>query len=347
MKNKALCTFVLTILLFITSVTATATQVLNTNLKSEPSLNLTVATGQQICGLGEEVYIYGNLTLNGSPVQDGRVALQVIDPQANPIYHSYTLRCVPTDTVPIGQWSVSVAWVYPCDAMGEPKYSFKRGTLGYLMMAISNSEDEDRDAIITYTLYDSENVPHICWWESNSFPPGTTQKMISMPIPSEASLGEATVYANAYTELPENDGTAYYNEKSANFIVTSTALMGTTHLEEASQQSTYIEGSYNSTFRLIKGGRIGTYTIHVTSNYTGQHATDTITFQVILIGDVDGNKKINMRDVGLACLAYGSSEGEPGWNPDADVYPHEVGGDGKINMRDIGVICLHYGETAI
>lgn len=59
-----------------------------------------------------------------------------------------------------------------------------------------------------------------------------------------------------------------------------------------------------------------------------------------LIGDVDGNGKVDMVDIGLCCKAYGSKPGDSNWDPRCDVY-----NDGKIDMKDIGMVCQHYGES--
>jgi hypothetical protein len=60
---------------------------------------------------------------------------------------------------------------------------------------------------------------------------------------------------------------------------------------------------------------------------------------VTIPGDVDGNGKVDMRDIGLICMAYGSYPGHPKWNPNADIND-----DGKVDMRDIGIACMHYGQ---
>jgi len=61
--------------------------------------------------------------------------------------------------------------------------------------------------------------------------------------------------------------------------------------------------------------------------------------RVILAGDYDENGKVDMKDIGYICLAYGSYPGHPKWNPNADIND-----DGKVDMKDIGIACMHYGQ---
>jgi PKD repeat protein len=60
---------------------------------------------------------------------------------------------------------------------------------------------------------------------------------------------------------------------------------------------------------------------------------------VTIPGDVDGNGKVSMRDIGLICKAYGSYPGYPTWDPNMD-----VNGDGKVDMKDLGYACIYYGQ---
>jgi PKD repeat protein len=63
------------------------------------------------------------------------------------------------------------------------------------------------------------------------------------------------------------------------------------------------------------------------------------------IYDLDQNRVIDMRDVAIAARAFGTSPGDPLWNPAADITgPGDVP-DGKVDMRDIALVASHFGET--
>jgi hypothetical protein len=56
-------------------------------------------------------------------------------------------------------------------------------------------------------------------------------------------------------------------------------------------------------------------------------------------GDINRDGKVDMKDVAIAAMAFGSYAGHPRWNSIADENE-----DGKIDMRDIAVICRNFGE---
>jgi hypothetical protein len=56
-----------------------------------------------------------------------------------------------------------------------------------------------------------------------------------------------------------------------------------------------------------------------------------------LLGDVNGDGKVNYRDLALAILAFRSYPGRASWNPHADVRV-----DGLVDMRDITAIVLNF-----
>lgn len=59
-----------------------------------------------------------------------------------------------------------------------------------------------------------------------------------------------------------------------------------------------------------------------------------------LLGDINKDGIVNMRDIGIVTQAYESLPGDPRWNPSADLNK-----DGFINMRDIGIACREFGKT--
>ena len=57
-------------------------------------------------------------------------------------------------------------------------------------------------------------------------------------------------------------------------------------------------------------------------------------------GDVNGDGKVDVRDLYAVARAYGSSEGQPNWNPACD-----INSDGKVDTRDYYITCRNYGKT--
>jgi hypothetical protein len=56
-------------------------------------------------------------------------------------------------------------------------------------------------------------------------------------------------------------------------------------------------------------------------------------------GDVNGDGKVDIKDIVLAAASYGSVQGGPKWNPDAD-----LNGDGRIDLFDLVIIIRYYGS---
>jgi len=68
--------------------------------------------------------------------------------------------------------------------------------------------------------------------------------------------------------------------------------------------------------------------------------TKTITVKEKILGDVNGDGKVDLSDLVAVGLAYGSQPGDPNWNPDAD-----LNNDGTVGLQDLVTVALHYGES--
>ena len=61
--------------------------------------------------------------------------------------------------------------------------------------------------------------------------------------------------------------------------------------------------------------------------------------------DINGDGKIDIKDIAIVAKAYGSIPGFHNWNPDADITgPTPLVPDGKVDIRDIALVASHYGE---
>jgi len=88
---------------------------------------------------------------------------------------------------------------------------------------------------------------------------------------------------------------------------------------------------------------IGTYSVYLrvtdAFNVTAQSETARTSCETI-IGDVNLDGKVDMKDVAFAAMAFGSYPGHPRWNSIADQNE-----DGKIDMRDIALVAKNFGKT--
>jgi PKD repeat protein len=93
-------------------------------------------------------------------------------------------------------------------------------------------------------------------------------------------------------------------------------------------------------------GRNGTYTVGlwVTDSvarvgYTSHVVQVLNSTQGAKTYDVNGDGKVDLKDVFRVGRAYGSSPGDPDWDPVCD-FNH----DGIIDLKDYFPVCKHYGE---
>jgi len=133
---------------------------------------------------------------------------------------------------------------------------------------------------VTMTMYDGENAPFTKSLTSFQLAPYLSQAwMGSFNIPPvNVSTGNAAVYACAFTNLPNNEGTPYCPEKSKAFTITGSMSSGVG--EPSGYQTTATSGNYNSTFKIPPNANPGTYTVYVASSYQGEQATANTTFEV-------------------------------------------------------------------
>ncbi len=61
---------------------------------------------------------------------------------------------------------------------------------------------------------------------------------------------------------------------------------------------------------------------------------------VTIAGDVNGDQKVDMRDIGAMGRAFGATSTSPNWNSNADIND-----DLKIDMRDIGIAARNFGQS--
>jgi PKD repeat protein len=63
------------------------------------------------------------------------------------------------------------------------------------------------------------------------------------------------------------------------------------------------------------------------------------------VGDINGDGKVDMKDIALVAAAFGTSPGHPRWNPDADITgPTYLVPDNRVDMRDVSLVAKNFGQ---
>jgi len=86
----------------------------------------------------------------------------------------------------------------------------------------------------------------------------------------------------------------------------------------------------------------GNYTVKLTVvDINGENATTTAIITVTAFTvDLNGDGIIDIVDVAMVAIAYGSYPEHPNWDPSVD-----LNGDGIIDIVDVAMVAVHYGET--
>ena len=304
------------------------------------SLTISLETDKQIYNLGEFVNIYGNLTLNDDEVQDGIVSLEVDNPRGDPI----VIRTLNTGSVPTTNWPIEIVEIVSCDQNGVPKSSFSRGSYVYIRVRWKNNSTDTLYTVVTLYIEFPDKSPYVAFAAVRvNIPPNQTYMVFpSIYLPDDAPTGTAIVYGNVLSELPKNSGTAYCPEKITYFEITTSYSTQSIQTENIiPQQET--TGQFNYSFKLKEiNGKIGNYTVYSTSSYQGNYAFQLTMFEVILLGDLNGDGIVDIRDISTVGRAFGSYPGHPNWNPIAD-----LNGDNIVDIRDISTVGRNFGKTAV
>ena len=87
---------------------------------------------------GDEVKINGTVALDGSPVPDAAVAIEI---DKTTSAEPYLIRSMPTGTVSTGSWPLETTDVFLSDEYGNPKSSVKQGDIAYFRAKVRNNEE--------------------------------------------------------------------------------------------------------------------------------------------------------------------------------------------------------------
>jgi hypothetical protein len=316
------------------------------------SLVLTLAVNRPVSDLGDEIIISGNLTMNGTPVTDGLVAIQVRDPRTNTI----VVRTLNTGTDPAEPWIVEIFDFYTCNPIGKVQTSFPRGSIvGFTVKLINHASSPQTVVVPVYIQY-VDSRPFMSFIIYNSTIDGgkTANVTASIQMPDNAPIGTTYAYASALTGYPSDNGHAYAPENATTFQITTLAqaAFGGSQAQSALNAG---GGSFSISFKTNRfGGVLGNYTAYATSWYLPHFISNQTTVKIVLLGDITGptpgvpDLKVDARDISRVARAYGSRAGpppSPNWDPICDITGPILGvPDGKVDARDVAACARDFGK---
>jgi hypothetical protein len=153
---------------------------------------------------------------------------------------------------------------------------------------------------------------------------------------SKTTVGQG--YAVAINVTVENHGVDAESFNLTVYANTTVVAFQTVTLE--SGNSTTVTIVWNTT-----GFGIGNYTVSAYAEpVPGETNTADNTFNdgvvnVSIQGDVNGDRRVDMKDIGYIARRFLVPASDPLWDSNAD-----INGDGKIDMKDIGIAAKHFAE---
>jgi len=278
--------------------------------------------------LNEGITIYGNLTYMGSKVYDGIVALQIIKPENK----TMTIRVVSTGPTDPTKYLVRITQFYPSDSQGNPRTTpYRKGTFAYLTAYIVNNDVVAYPLYFAVNIYDQFGKPWAISISTGTIQPGENKfAIVGYPIPSDFPTGTAAAYAVALTAEPRNNGLPHCPEAKTTFQVESS---------EAKQivTSTYKNGDFRLNISMPFNANPGIYTVYASSVYYYISAFNQLTYK-IRVPDINNDGCVDIYDIIIVAVAFGSSEGSPNWNPTAD-----INGDKTVDIYDLITVAANFG----
>jgi hypothetical protein len=308
-------------LLFLIPLTAT------TNAQQ---LEIDLFTNKPSYWLGDPVQVFGYLFYNDMRVSDGVISVEMDDSTGWPLL----FRTLNTGNPPTTE-TIEILSVFPSDQNGNPKSSFKQGTLAYFTTTVRNKNNTEVTFELTLTVFDSaQGIMDTTRMKISRLSPQTNGTFIlSMYMLDNAPTGTAIVYANTFTDLPGLNGTALSIEKSATFTVTSSLAATSSRTSQASIQAQ--GGTFFTNFTVPLYQHYGNYNITITCKYLNQTAIAKKTIE-IRVPDLNGDNKVNVLD--LIVVA-----GSLGWTGQPGVIAADVNRDGTVNVLDLILVSKYLG----
>jgi hypothetical protein len=312
----------------ISSFNVNAVPVLQIKLSVNRANSSLAFLGNQTFNVGEGIVISSNITLDGNATAN-LAAIAINSPSGNP----YVIRTVETGNVSKMYFRVQILDLYTCDQAGNRRTLFGPGDSVYVNVTVKNIDVVYRQVIIGLYAQSPVNTPLYAYYPSgdNMTPGLVAQHLVSFPTLNDVHAGQGTVFVSLFTDYPANDGYAYCPEGAANFSIST------------SSPAMPAQPQYNNmTFSLPnKGAQLGNYSVHAATNFNVyQTATDTKQIIAVLLGDINKDNVVNMKDIAIAISLFQSTPSSGNWNPNADVNKDLI-----VNMRDIALLIAFFGNT--
>ncbi len=165
--------------------------------------------------------------------------------------------------------------------------------------------------------------------------------VISVMPSTNRTYGGRTVAINVTVmnqgEVAENFTVTLYYNATAGFVIGAQNL--TNVLPGEARMLVF---GWNTTGVMCNSDYVITATVSIMPGET-DIADNTLSctppVRILLLGDINGDGKVDIKDVAIVAKAFGSYPGHYLWNPDGDFNQ-----DGKIDIRDLVIVAKNFGR---
>jgi len=234
----------------------------------DPGLTVTTKTDKQVYLLRQKVIIEGNMTLDGIPVTNLVVTVQI----NNPLGYPAAFRTLQIGT-PTQAWPINITGLTLKDTGNNPLNTVRTGTTVVAGIYLQNWQLTSREIYGAITVFDANTVPiAVHYFEETIDPGSTTTSSFSFEIPTWACSGKALIVGNVYSQEPKTGGLALSLEKTAYYCISriQQGLMDYPSLPPPPPQTA--PGAYKTNITLPPDPKAGTYNVHI----LGQAAPITV-----------------------------------------------------------------------
>ena len=227
-------------------------------------LEITVITNKANYQLRENVDVYGNVTYNDVLVDKGLAGIQVDNPLGTFVIRTRLVGPIGSQAYPVQITQVALSDMYgnPLQTVVRPNTSPPPTT--YFAIRVKNNGAYSKDVLITGNIYDNDSIPiGTISYATTLVGYGWANVTQGIYIETWAKTGTATIYANVFTDWPQNRGYPICPEKNATF-----AILESTYDESLpgrAPQQTIQNGMYHTIFRLSPEPRPGLYMVYATA----------------------------------------------------------------------------------
>ncbi len=272
---------------------------------------------------------------------DGLVGLQIQDPNGNTV----AIRTLSTDTTVPYDIPATVSKAYLCDGsenqIGSISMPSATNTvIPMIYFSVTNNLDTIQSVLVTLNIYDSNGVPISVAAQSMPNIPATSsqESILDFNIPSWAHYGTAYAYVDVFNNWPAQGGVPLGEEQSFQFTITGgTAFQGGTPPTTTSQNASPIN-NFNMTFRLAQSPTLGTYKVYSTTNYLDVTGSQTTSFAVAQLADVNGDGVVNFKDITSFVGMYINYYANGVYYPQIDF----IHNGSVLNFKDISLFVAYY-----